>query len=600
MGRPSSVLRLVERTVALAGMWCTLSAAAYAQAESPVTPEAAPASSTSPPNGPSDAQKQEAREHFDKGLALFDEGAWDAALAEFLRSRALFPTRAATKDAAVCLRKLHRFDEAVDAFESLRRDFANVPPDERAFAEAQIKELSSFVGTVVVQGAQPGSKILVDGRERGEAPTVALRVTTGTHVLRVSHEGFAPFEVQFSVTGGQASTITAKLAPLLQGGRLHVEEASGKSLDVLVDGSPVGQTPWEGMLPVGDHVVALRGEGDVGTQPSLATVKLNAATPITLRAEVLPSRLRIVPTPAGATVVLDGVTTGHGVWNGRVRSGGHTIEVRAEGYATQQQRVVAAPDKETTINVGLRQLATEASGHVFAEVDAGLAYSPSLGGDLRAGCRSPCREKSPLGLNVVGRGGYQLGSGLSLSVDAGYLTLWSKLEGRAVALKPVGLADNMGTATDSLNLSGLSVGAAAAYHRGNKLPLLARLGVGALLGNLKDSRSGSASTNDRTNAQGVMYTAEAYSFSLSETQAARFLYVAPEARIGVRIGEHFEVAAGLRALFLVAIAQPKWADSSPVSPGSSYNVGELRFGGQAMAGSLIVVITPGLSARLDF
>jgi PEGA domain len=553
-----------------------------------------------PATGPTDAQKQEAKQHFDKGLALFDESAWDAALAEFMQSRTLFPTRAATKDAGVCLRKLHRFDEALDEFESLLRDFQNVPADERAFAEAQIKELSGFVGTVTVQGAEPGSKVLIDGRERGDAPTPALRVSAGTHVLRVSHEGFAPFEVQFSVAGAQASVVKAKLAPLLQGGRLHVEEASGKTVDVLVDGTAVGQTPWEGMLPVGDHVVALRGEGDLGTQPSLATVKLNASTPVTLRAEPLPAKLRIEPTPAGATVVLDGVTVGHGVWAGRVRVGGHALEVRAEGYATDQERVVATADKETTVNATLRQLANEASGRVFVEVDGGLAFSPSFGGDLASGCSSPCKQSNPLGFQVLGHGGYQLGSGLALSIDAGFLSLSGKLENRAVALKPRGLADNLGTATDSLTLSGLSVGPAAAFHAGSKFPILARVGVGVLLANLKDSRSGTASTNDRTTPQGVMYTAQPYDFSLSESQAARYLYVAPEFRVGLRFADRFELAAGLRALFLIGITQPKWADQNPVSPGASYNVGELTFGDQALAGSLIVVLTPGLSARVDF
>src|SRR4051812_24685050 len=110
-----------------------LAPAPAASATPAPAPPTAPASATT--DGPTDAQKQEAKKHFDKGLALFDESAWDAALAEFLQSRTLFPTRAATKDAAVCLRKLHRFDEAVDEFESLLRDFQNTPADERAFAE---------------------------------------------------------------------------------------------------------------------------------------------------------------------------------------------------------------------------------------------------------------------------------------------------------------------------------------------------------------------------------------------------------------------------------------------------------------------------------
>src|SRR5262249_11366628 len=47
-----------------------------------------------------EAKRSEARGHFEKGLALFEKEAWDAALAEFIRSRAIYPTRAATENAA--------------------------------------------------------------------------------------------------------------------------------------------------------------------------------------------------------------------------------------------------------------------------------------------------------------------------------------------------------------------------------------------------------------------------------------------------------------------------------------------------------------------
>jgi len=45
------------------------------------------------------ARKDEAKNHFDVGLAHLDRSEWSAALAEFLRSRELFPTRAGTKNA---------------------------------------------------------------------------------------------------------------------------------------------------------------------------------------------------------------------------------------------------------------------------------------------------------------------------------------------------------------------------------------------------------------------------------------------------------------------------------------------------------------------
>ena len=54
------------------------------------------------------AEKVRAKEHFKRGLRLLREEAWAPALAEFLQSRELFPTRVATNNAAVALRKLQR------------------------------------------------------------------------------------------------------------------------------------------------------------------------------------------------------------------------------------------------------------------------------------------------------------------------------------------------------------------------------------------------------------------------------------------------------------------------------------------------------------
>ncbi|HEX2871588.1 MAG TPA: PEGA domain-containing protein [Polyangiaceae bacterium] len=550
---------------------------------------------------PSEAQKADAKAHFDKGLALFEEEAWDAALAEFVQSRALFATRAATKNAAICLRKLHRFDEAADMFEALLREFPNLPPAERALADAQSKELASYVGALVVQGAEPGSKVVVDGRDRGETPTPPLKVSAGTHVLRIVREGFAPFEQQFSIAGAQTTNVKVKLAPLLQGGRLHVEEATGQIVDVYVDGASVGKTPWDGMLPVGDHVVILRGDGNLGTQPALASIRLNGSTPIALRAEALQASLRISPKPAGATVVLDGVPVGRGAWSGQVRAGYHVLETRADGFVTDQRRIVTPADRETAVEVALRAVtAAPAPAHIFIEVDGAFGFAPSLGGDLTVACGEPCTKSSATGFEVLGHAGYEFGSGLGLLVDAGYLSLSQQLTGRDVSLVPRGLEANPGTASDDVGISGLRIGPAAQYHRGEKLTLTGRLGVGVFLGSARDQRKGSASTVERTDSSGKTIPAQSYDFALEESPAARYAYVAPELRLGYRLAEHFEISAGLRALVLVGITQPAWTDESPVFPGESYRVGQLTFGEQTLAGRAIFVVSPGLGARFDF
>ena len=552
-----------------------------------------PSASTSSAN---DAQKQDAKSHFDKGIALFEEEAWDAALTEFNQSRALYPTRSATNDAGICLRKLHRFDEAIEMFEALLK-FSSLSPDEREVAQAQVRELSDYVGTLTLQGVEAGTRIVIDGRERGDAPIALLRVSAGTHVLRAERDGFAAFEAQVTIAGGKNTAVPVKLLPLLQGGRLKVEEATGRNIDVLVDGSEVGKTPWEGVLPVGPHVVTLRGEGNLGVQPSPATVRLNASTQLTLRAELLPVRLRVQPTPLTATVILDGAPLGRGVWTGNVRRGDHVVEVWAEGYATETRRVAAEVTGENLVDVQLRRVAEQSSGHPFFSAEVALLLGGSLGGDLE--CNAGCSKGGASGVEVLGRGGYELPSGLAMAIDAGFLRLASSLKGRAVSLQPVGLAANQGSADDKLAVSGLLVGISAHIHRGEQFPLSAGLGAGMILGTLKDDRSAAAATNERTK-NGATIPSQSYSFSLSESPAARYFYLAPELRAGLRLAKRFEISLGVRALILVAVSTPQWTDERKFDPGAAYAVGPLAFGSQRLTSDLTVAVAPSLGARLDF
>src|SRR5262245_28524811 len=105
--------------------------------------------------------KQEARVHFERGVKLSDEQSWDAALAEFLQSRELFPTRGAEKNAAVCLRKLRRYEEALEMIEGVLKEFPNMPQEDRWSIENEIKELQGLVGFLTVKPSEAGATVVI-------------------------------------------------------------------------------------------------------------------------------------------------------------------------------------------------------------------------------------------------------------------------------------------------------------------------------------------------------------------------------------------------------------------------------------------------------
>ena len=347
-----------------------------------------------------EAKRSEARSYFEKGLALFEKEAWDAALAEFARSRRTYPTRAATENAAFCLRQLQRLDEALEMFEDMLK-FSKLPEAKRKTAEAAIAELHGQIGTLRIEGAEAGASIVVDGRYRGTVPLAGpLRVRVGTHEIRAFKEGSDPFGTTIEVKGKEDAVV--QLRSLSTGGRLKVTEQHQRVLEVMVDGILVGKTPWEGPLSVGEHLVTLRGSLDLdaipecapsdetapegkraaprrnvelGTQPVSVPIRLREVTKLTLMAEALDTSLRVEPMPGGASVSIDSVIVGRGAWEGRLRAGEHKVEVSADGFLPQTRQVSLERRNRQVVKIELPRDRSAAGFQTTRNVAAGAAFA---------------------------------------------------------------------------------------------------------------------------------------------------------------------------------------------------------------------------------
>ncbi len=552
---------------------------------------------------PADPKREESRLHFEKGIALFEEESWDAALVEFLRSREVYATRAATKDAALCLRKLHRFDEALELFQALLREFPALPAEDRALADSAIKELAARVGNIDIRAAESGATLVIDGRERGTVPVPPVRVNAGTHLIRLFREGFLPFETQAQVVGAQTVIVQAKLAPLTRGGRLKIGEQAGKSADVIVDNALVGKTPWEGALPAGNHMVVLRAPDGWGTQPVAAPVRLNEVTALTLTLEQLSAKLRIEPTPAGANVALDGIAVGRGVWEGPVRIGRHRVEVASEAFLPATRELSLGRDQREVVTLSLERDPSSAlfraqnPPHFVFEATGAFLLSPSLGGSVLEGCTGSCNKGWATGGLAVLHGGYQLSSGLSFWLDGGFLSASARAKQRSLTLRPRGLTPFDGMASDSLRLSGALLGASAGLSRGQLLRLRVRLSAGAFIGSASDERRGQATTSERPGVPPALID-----FDVTESPSAKYLFVAPELRAGLRLSSHWELSAGVGALILLGLSDVDWLDSNP--PSYPDSVGQVEFNPSgvktSIVGRTIVFFAPELALKWDF
>ncbi|WP_437994177.1 PEGA domain-containing protein [Sorangium sp. So ce145] len=573
-----------------------------------------------PPAGesaPPEDAKDEARARFFKGRQLYQEAAWSAALAEFQASRTLYPSESATLGAAESLKRLQRFDEALGLFEIALRDFSETLEAPRRDAiQREVIALRGLVGTVEIEQAEPGAAITVDGQQRGEFPLLApLRVAAGSHGVRVYKEGFEPFETRVEVAGGQTARVSARLVRLKQVGTLRVVEARGRELSVVVDGVEVGKTsgaPLSVPLAPGAHVVLLRGAGRLGTAPVRVSLRVDEVEQLRLEAEELDAALRIAPVPVDALVSLDGVSLGRGPWEGQVRAGKHTVEVTAEAFLPATRAIALPRGGREELLVELERDPASPfwrkpppPPRFLVELGTAMLLVPSFGGDVAGTCGKGCSAGVGAGSYGVLRGGYQLSSGLGFGASIGALSVTQAMRGRRTSLNLVGdpavqtASDTdaagagdttvAGEVDDVLRLRGLFLGAWVGYALDAGLPIHVRLGAGGVFGSMSDARSGSFDAR----------TVRAPSYAVGTvvgTQAARFLFVTPEVRVGWSLGEHVELNAGLEVPVLFPVSRPAWREADGIH---ARRDGYGWFSAETLVGGVVVGVAPTVGARFD-
>ncbi|XXT23238.1 PEGA domain-containing protein [Sorangium sp. So ce429] len=344
------------------------------------------------------SEEAEARAHFEEGVAHFDKQEYREALEAFRRSLWLKRNRNTMGYIASCLKQLGQYDDALEQYEEMRREYPKLPPKIEAIVAADMAELSGLVGTLAVAGDAPaGASLFVDDRLRGKLPLdKPLRVSAGRRAVRVEKDGFAPLAMTVEIRAGKENV--AELVAASRKGRLVVNEKHNWVLHVELDGKEVGVTPWQGLVDLGEHKVRLHGfmgvealaaceapataakEGaKVTSGVEVASVRLYEETRVVLGAEEQDASLRVESTPEGAVVMIDYGQVGLTPWEGRLSLGEHVIEVSANGFFSAKQTIQIERRKQRELSMSLERpldlvAAARARAATNRNIGVGLAY----------------------------------------------------------------------------------------------------------------------------------------------------------------------------------------------------------------------------------
>jgi hypothetical protein len=160
-----------------------------------------------------DAVTTEARDHFRRGVELFQEGAYRGALAEFERAYAIAPNYRILYNIAQTRLQLQDYLGATQGYERyLVEGGAEIEAARRAEVESALSAMRERVGRLSIQVSRTGAEVFVDDLKIGVTPLPpAILVNVGEHRIHARTEDGAEATRVVLVAGGDTIDVALEL-----------------------------------------------------------------------------------------------------------------------------------------------------------------------------------------------------------------------------------------------------------------------------------------------------------------------------------------------------------------------------------------------------
>jgi hypothetical protein len=155
----------------------------------------------------------EARIHYSRGVQLYTDGSYDAALVELERANKLAPSYRILYSIGLVQLKLSDFVGAKSSFERYLADGgAEVPPARKTEVEERLAQITDRIATLDVKVNVADADVLVDDISVGRSPLGhPVLLNPGYHKISSSKAGYTPDARQQGFAGGDKTTIEITL-----------------------------------------------------------------------------------------------------------------------------------------------------------------------------------------------------------------------------------------------------------------------------------------------------------------------------------------------------------------------------------------------------
>lgn len=343
-----------------------------------------------------------AREHMDRGQALYEAGRYIEAAEEFLRAYDAQPFSAFLYNAAVAYERLPDAVRAADYFErflarepnalgvgklrariarlraadSPRASSAAPPRSKEPVAPGDKESLKSLVS---IETTPADASVTIKDEQgqmvpRGADPGRAESIDPGRYFVEVAHPKYKAIATPITVAAGKVYMIIVEMSQGQFLGLLRAQSdvpGAGVYLDQR-DKGPVGHTPLQVAVKTGDHHLWIERPGYRVVERDVAVgVGDDILVDVPLE-RVEHGRIRVVANQPDAVVFVDGKRVGRVPIETDVANGERTVRVEAPGMKDWTGSVAIARGRVTPVRVSLRPAVSRAGAWATAGVAAGV------------------------------------------------------------------------------------------------------------------------------------------------------------------------------------------------------------------------------------
>jgi hypothetical protein len=179
---------------------------------------------------------EKAREHFETGKLLVEEGAFAKAVVELKKSYELNALPIVLYNIAVCYDTLQRYALALQYYEYYMEREKDIDEVKKAEVLERIAKLEKLMGSLEINADMPDAEVLVDGSLMGHTPLDVLSIETGEHSLTLRKSGYYDFSKNFMIVSGETTSVEVSMIracepclETLESAAVHEAQDGGKA-----------------------------------------------------------------------------------------------------------------------------------------------------------------------------------------------------------------------------------------------------------------------------------------------------------------------------------------------------------------------------------